>query len=158
MGDCTVSCFKGMQGNQWMHSLIDTGLHTAPASHRNGKLLLVSRVGGDGAAPPVESSEAKGRKRWKKLQKTCQNMMHCVHTGKCAVFIWKSMLGLRPALGNLKPASQNRDGTPWGCSVKTSRQFLPRVPRSRSSIWLGVFALTCTLTQKGPAYKLQVMW
>lgn len=60
------SCFRGMQGNlQWMHSVSETGLHTVPALHRNGKILLISRVGGDGAAaaPPVEGSEAKGRKR-----------------------------------------------------------------------------------------------
>lgn len=37
------------------------------------------------------------------------------------------MPGLRPAPGNLKPASQSYDGTPRGGPEKTSRQFLPRV-------------------------------
>lgn len=32
----------------------------------------------------------------------CQDMMHCVHSGKWVVFIWKSMPKLRQAPGDLK--------------------------------------------------------
>lgn len=37
------------------------------------------------------------------------------------------MPGLRPAPGNLKPASRSYDATPRGGPEKTSRQFLPGV-------------------------------